>query len=55
MTNYKTTILGILTIVAAVCQAAIAWLSSGHVPDLTGAVSGIISGLGLILAADGKA
>jgi len=47
----KTTILGVLTIVSAVCFAGIAFLKSGAF-DIGVLITGVTAGVGLIKAAD---
>ena len=47
----KTTILGILTILATVVHAAIVVMSGG-IPDVPTAIAGVTAGIGLIHAAD---
>jgi hypothetical protein len=49
----KTTILGILTIVATVSNVAVQLLN-GDSPDLAAAFAAVIAGAGLIKAADDK-
>jgi hypothetical protein len=51
MKSYKTTIAGVLTIVAALANAGLA-LSNGHMPDITVTSAALSTGVGLILAAD---
>jgi len=53
MQSWRTTVLGILTIVGVVTGAAISFMN-GHTPDLTAVSAGITTGVGLILAADHK-
>jgi hypothetical protein len=47
----KTTILGILTIVTAIANAALMFLKSGTT-DIGGVIVAVTAGLGLIKAAD---
>jgi hypothetical protein len=47
----KTTVLGILTIVATVSNVAIQFLN-GNAPDLTAAFAAVVAGVGLIKAQD---
>jgi len=49
----KTTLLGILTIVATVANVAIQILT-GDNPDLAAAFAAVVAGAGLIKAADAK-
>ena len=53
MQNYKTTVLGILTIIGTLCSAGIA-LVNGHTPDIGITSAGVLAGVGLIHAADSK-
>jgi anti-sigma-K factor RskA len=55
--SWRTTVLGITTIVAAVAGIVQATLDSDPAtnPDMTVAVAAILSGLGLIFARDAKA
>ena len=50
----KTTILGVLTILATVVNAAITVMSGG-IPNIAGTISGVTAGIGLIHAADAPA
>ena len=56
MKNWKTTALGISTILAAIASVIQAVLDNDHStnPDITVAVAAIMSGLGLIFAKDAK-
>lgn len=54
MTNWKTTVTGILTIVVALGSAALGFFESGSVPDLGTLVAAITAGIGLITAKDGN-
>lgn len=56
MKNWKTTALGISTILAAVASVIQAALDNDHStnPDITVAVAAIMSGIGLIFAKDSK-
>lgn len=56
MKNWKTTALGISTILAAISSVIQAVLDNDHStnPDITVAVAAIMSGLGLIFAKDAK-
>ena len=49
----KTTILGVLTIVSAVCFAGIGFLNTGAF-DFGVLITGVTAGIGLIKAADAK-
>ena len=53
MKNWRTTLLGILSIVAAVANAGVGWLN-GQPIDFTALVAAILAGWGLIAAADAK-
>jgi hypothetical protein len=54
MTNYKTTILGIVTILAAVSVAAKEFLTNGSLPDIGILFASVAAGWGLIAARDAK-
>ena len=54
MNNYRTTILGIVTILASSSVALKAYLTTGTVPDLGLLVSSITAGWGLIVARDAR-
>jgi|HubBroStandDraft_2_1064218.scaffolds.fasta_scaffold02392_7 altronate dehydratase len=51
MKSYRTTILGVLTIIATLTAAGISLLN-GHSPDLATTTAGVAAGVGLIKAAD---
>jgi len=53
MQSWRTTTLGILTIVGTLISAGVALLN-GHTPDLATTSAGIMAGVGLIHAADNK-
>jgi hypothetical protein len=53
-TNLKTTVLGVVTIVAAISNALIAFLKTGSVDNFGETVALIAGGYGLIKAADAK-
>jgi len=50
----KTTILGIVTIIAAIANAALNFLKTGTVGDIGATIALISGGYGLIKAADSK-
>jgi len=50
----KTTILGVLTIIAAISNAALNFLKTGTPGDVGALVAAITAGYGLIKAADSK-
>lgn len=52
MKNWKTTALGILTIVTAVSGTAAAYLKTGAIPDLGVLIASVTAGFGLITAKD---
>lgn len=52
MNNAKTTALGVLTILAAVCTAGKEFLSTGTFPDIGMLVAAVLAGWGLIAARD---
>ena len=51
-TNWKTTLLGVFTILAAVSEAGKEFLSSGTLGDMGLLFAAITAGVGLILAKD---
>ena len=55
MRNWKTTILGILTIIVAVASAAKSFLATGSVPDITALTTAVLAGWGLVMAKDHNA
>lgn len=57
LTSWRTTVLGITTIVAAVAGVVQSMLDNDPAtnPDMTVAVAAILSGIGLIFARDAKA
>jgi hypothetical protein len=52
--NLKTTVLGVVTIVAAISNAILAFLKTGSVDNFGETVALIAGGYGLIKAADAK-
>jgi hypothetical protein len=54
MKNVKTTTLGILTILLAVCRGGMESIKSGSISDLSGLIAQISAGIGLIVASDSK-
>lgn len=55
MKNWKTTVLGVATIVATVANAVVALLKTGQMPDLLTTSAAITAGWGLIAAKDNTA
>jgi hypothetical protein len=55
MRNYKTTILGVLTIIVAVASAAKSFLATGSVPDIATLTTAVLAGWGLVMAKDNNA
>ncbi len=55
MRNYKTTILGVLTIIVAVASAAKSFLATGSVPDIAALTTAVLAGWGLVMAKDNNA
>jgi hypothetical protein len=53
-TPSKTTILGVVTIIAAIVNAALSFLQTGSLGDIGQTVALITGGFGLIKAADAK-
>lgn len=52
MNNPKTTVIGVLTIVAAVANAVLTYMTDGTVPDMAALTVAISAGIGLIHAKD---
>lgn len=52
MTNWKTTVMGILTIIVALGNSALGFFKTGAIPDLGVLVAAITAGIGLITAKD---
>lgn len=52
MKNWKTTTIGILTIVVALSSAALHFLQTGVLPDLGALTATVTAGAGLIIAKD---
>lgn len=52
MKSWKTTTIGVLTIISAVVSAAIGFLKTGGLPDFGLLISAISAGVGLIAARD---
>jgi hypothetical protein len=52
--NWKTTLLGVATILAAVGTAGKTYLATGTIPDLGAVIAAITAGIGLIAAKDAK-
>jgi hypothetical protein len=52
--NWRTSTLGILTIVAALAGAGKTFLATGQIPDLTAVVAAVMAGIGLVAARDAK-
>jgi hypothetical protein len=50
----KTTILGVITIIAAIANAALSFLQTGSLGDVGQTIALITGGFGLIKAADSK-
>jgi hypothetical protein len=55
MRNYKTTLLGILTIIASLSTAGREFLASGQVPDIGLVAASLLAGWGLVMAKDNNA
>jgi hypothetical protein len=55
MRNYKTTLLGILTIIASLSTAGREFLANGSIPDLGLIAASLLAGWGLIVAKDNNA
>lgn len=54
MNNYRTTALGIVTVLAAVSVAAREFLTTGTMPDLGLLIASVAAGWGLIFSADAE-
>jgi hypothetical protein len=52
--NWKTTLLGIATIITAVGTAAKTYLATGGIPDLGVLIASVTAGIGLITAKDAR-
>jgi hypothetical protein len=50
--NWKTTTLGVATIVSAISTGLMLFLKTGQIPELGAIVAAITAGVGLILAKD---
>ncbi len=55
MRNWKTTLLGVLTIIASLSTAGREFLANGSVPDLGLITASLLAGWGLIAAKDNNA
>lgn len=55
MRNWKTTLLGVLTIIASLSTAGREFLANGSVPDLGLIGASLLAGWGLIAAKDNNA
>jgi hypothetical protein len=55
MRNWKTSLLGVLTIIASLSTAGREFLASGSVPDLGLITASLLAGWGLIAAKDNSA
>ena len=55
MRNWKTNVLGGLTIIVAVASAAKSFLATGSVPDIAALTTAVLAGWGLIMAKDNNA
>jgi hypothetical protein len=55
MRNWKTTLLGILTIIASLSTAGREFLANGSIPDLGLVAASLLAGWGLIVAKDSTA
>jgi hypothetical protein len=52
MKNWKTTTIGILTIVVAIASPLLEFLKAGSLPDLTATFAAVTAGFGLVMAKD---
>ena len=55
MRNWKTTTIGVLTMIIAVATGAKEWLTTDQLPDLTLIVASVLAGWGLTQAKDNNA
>jgi len=55
MKNWKTNVLGGLTIIVAVSTAAKNFLATGAVPDIAALTTAVLAGWGLVMAKDNNA
>jgi hypothetical protein len=55
MRNWKTTLLGILTIIASLSTAGREFLANGSIPDLGLISASLLAGWGLVMAKDNNA
>ena len=55
MRNYKTTLLGVLTIIASLSTAGREFLANGSIPDLGLIAASLLAGWGLVMAKDNNA
>jgi hypothetical protein len=55
MRNWKTNVLGGLTIIVAVASAAKSYLATGTVPDIAALSTAVLAGWGLVMAKDNNA
>jgi hypothetical protein len=55
MRNYKTTLLGILTIIASLSTAGREFLANGSIPDIGLVGASLLAGWGLVMAKDASA
>ena len=55
MNNWKTTLLGILTIIASLSAAGREFLATGSLPDLGLISASLLAGWGLVMAKDSSA
>jgi hypothetical protein len=55
MRNWKTTLLGVLTIIASLSTAGREFLANGSIPDIGLIAASLLAGWGLIVAKDNNA
>jgi hypothetical protein len=55
MRNWKTTLLGVLTIIASLSTAGREFLANGSIPDLGLIAASLLAGWGLVVAKDNNA
>jgi hypothetical protein len=55
MKNWKTTVMGVLTILVPLCAAVLEWLKTGAMPNVAVLVAAVTAGWGLVQAKDATA
>jgi len=52
--NWKTTTLGVATIISAISTGLVGFLKTGQIPELGAIIAAVTAGIGLIVARDAK-